>query len=786
MAVATSSLREKISADMDWKFFLGDPGEAQSVSFNDQGWTPIELPHDWSIEGKFDKEAPVGKDGGFLAQGLGWYRHTFVPSENWRGRKISVDFEGVYMNADIWINGKKLGSHPYGYTPFSFDLTSDLKFGEANVLAVKVDVSRQNNSRWYSGAGICRHAWFTVTGPTHLDLDNIFLSTREASAEKATVHLEIPIVGEKDKADALMVRVVFQDKAGQQAIRQDWSVQPDEVRRGKISRDLVVSHPLLWSPDHPQLYQVGIQLVRGGQAVDQVGFPFGIRFLAWSAAHGIQINGETVRLCGGSVHNDNGAIGAAAFDRAEHRKVEVLKNAGFNAVRTSHNPPTSEFLNACDQLGILVIDEAFDCWNTQKLKDDYHLYFADWWKRDLDAMLLRDRNHPSVIMWSIGNEIPERFDPVKGFDTTRMLTNEVRRLDSTRPITCAYNGIEEMNTPNADKIFQLLDVVGYNYNIHLHKAQHARIPDRMMVSTESQSQNLRGVLNAMENNPYVVGDFVWTALDYIGESGLGRWEINPTLNAKGRLISDNNVFPWHGSYSGDIDSTGFRKPISHYRNILWDRGEHLYAHVFMPIAENQTLVIDPWGQPPSSASWSWPGYEGQPMKVEVDARYDQVELFLNGQSQGKKSPGAFCKATFTVPYAAGILKIVGIKDGRVQEEQVLKTATASAKIRLTADRTVLSADSQDLSYVTVEITDANGVMNPNATDEIQFSVSGPAVIQGVDNGNMQSLEPYKGSKRQAFHGRALVIVRSLKQPGVVHLKAHAAGLADGEVLIQVQ
>jgi beta-galactosidase len=514
----------------------------------------------------------------------------------------------------------------------------------------------------------------------------------------------------------------------------------------------------------------------------------------------LRLNGQTIKLYGGCIHHDNGCIGAAAIDRAEERKVALLKAAGFNALRTSHNPPSPALLDACDRLGVLVIDEAFDGWREAKNANDYTRFFDAWWRRDLESMVLRDRNHPSVIIWSVGNEILERKSP-GAIKTASELVAAVHQYDMTRPVTSAMTTWDK-EWEMYDPLFAVQDIGGYNYQLFRAASDHVRVPSRIIVQTESYPRDVFANWKIVRDNPYVIGDFVWTAMDYLGEAGIGK--NNYPGDPRGDFW-EAEQYPWHGAYCGDLDITGWRKAVSHYRNILnngvvranilGDGGkgrnmsggagkgvERLYMAVREPKPDTGSIQETLWSVWPTWESWTWPGREGKEMEVEVYSRYPKVRLYLNDALVGERSCGEAeeYKATFKVPYSPGVLKAVGVGSGDpaargttelrpAGDSVLLRTAGAPAAIRLSADRKVLAADGQDLSYVTVEIVDKDGVIDPNANNRLVFKVEGPAVLAGVGNSDMKDGDSYFGSSRKAWHGRALAVLRSTHQPGKITL-----------------
>ena len=799
--------RLELTADANWRFLLGDAAGAETRSFDDASWRRVDLPHDWSIEGRIDKNNPTGSEGGYFPAGAGWYRKTFSAPPEWKGKRVSVEFDGVYRDATVYLNGRKVGDHPYGYTSFRFDLTPDLDFSAPNVLAVRVDNSAEPNSRWYSGSGIYRHVRVVVTEPVHVAHWGVAVTTPRASSETGAVSVRTRVSNESAAEARLTVETEILDPNGKTAggAQSALSTAPDG--EAEASQEIAVPKPALWSPESPALYRAVTRLRNDGKIIDEVVTSFGIRTLAWSAEKGLLLNGKPIKLVGGSVHHDDGPLGAAAFDRAEERRVELLKAAGFNAVRTSHNPPSPAFLNACDRLGLLVLDEAFDTWKAHKVRFDYASNFEDWWQRDISSMVLRDRNHPSVIVWSIGNEIPDVLLET-GPAIAKQLAAQVRSLDSSRPLTEAFP--TSTSGPLPDAVFSVLDIGGYNYNLARNYADdHRRVPSRLMLTTESFPATAFEQWRLAKDNPFILGEFVWTAMDYLGESGIGAWAYGTPEQAaqagnvmagmqgmadKLFLAMANGVdlkalmaqgggdkggpsmmiflfpgYPWHAAQCGDLDLTGHRKPQSHYRDILWNGGDRVYATVRLPEPEGKKIIAVGWAVYPTVPSWTWPGQEGKELQVEVYSGTEKVQLYLNGKMIGEKATGRSeeFKATFAVPYAPGTLKAVGVRGGRAVAESVLTTAGEPARLRLVADRTTLEGGGQDLSFVSVEAVDADGRFQPNVDREVQFTISGPGVIAAVGNGDGKDDGPYQGDRRKLFRGRALVVVRTLSESGTI-------------------
>lgn len=789
-----ADFERKQSFDTDWKFALGDSPENSSINFDDSSWRKLDLPHDWSIEGKSEKNNPSEGDGGFYPMGVGWYRKTFSVPAQWKNQKVAIYFEGVYMNAAVFVNGKSVGIQPYGYTSFEYDLTPYLKFGQQNTIAVKVDNSKQKNSRWYSGSGIYRHVWLKIKNPIHIKNWGVAISTPEVTTEKAIVQVKTIVKNETKTLQIIAVSTTLSIKKvnGSNTISMstDNAVGGIGLKAGEekeIVQNIEVENPIRWSPETPDLYRAEVKIMKGGEIkdgdlpVDVVTKNFGIRTIEFTAENGFLLNGKKVLLNGGCVHHDNGALGAAAYDRAEVRKVELLKAAGFNALRTSHNPPSEAFLDACDRLGMLVIDEAFDGWKEKKTIYDYASIFDKWWKHDVESMVLRDRNHPSIIMWSIGNEIIERKEP-QAVETAKMLANAVRNIDPTRPLTSAMTTWDK-SWEIFDPLMAAHDVAGYNYQLHHAESDHTRVPSRIIVQTESYPKDAFANWNLVQKHNYIIGDFVWTAMDYLGESGIGRYVYpgEPTGEHW-----EGNLYPWHGAYCGDVDLTGWRKPISHYRSMLYNNTEKIYMAVREPNPENGAIKLTSWAVWPTWESWTWPGHEGKNIEVEVYSKYPKVRLYLNDKVIGEKETGSGqeFKATFAIPYTSGELKAVGLENDKETESFLLKTAGQASKIKVTADRTAIKADGQDLSYITVELTDDKGVLNPNASNQLTFNVSGPGIIVGVDNANLKDTDLYVSNKRKAWKGKALIIVKSTKETGSIAIGVNSEGLSAGIVTIQ--
>ena len=651
LAVFASASSRKQLFNEGWKFQLGDMPEAKSGTFDDKAWRTLTLPHDWSIEGRFDKEAPAGNDGGYLPTGIGWYRKTFELPKDINGKKFQLYFEGVYMHSEVYINGEHAGGWPYGYSSFFVDITPYIKAGE-NTIAVRVDNSKQKNCRWYSGSGIYRNVWLMQTDLVHVANWGVQITTPDLH----TAIVKTTIENETSEKKTVEVRTEIAGRTISGTVELLSDAAPTVVEHTFNLPDV---QP--WSPDTPNLYTAHITVSEDGKEKDTVEETFGFRTIAWSAEEGFALNNKPLLLNGACVHHDNGILGAAAYDRAEYYRVELLKKAGFNALRTSHNIPSETFLRACDELGMLVIDESFDGWREAKNTHDYHELFDEWWSRDVEAMVLRDRNHPSIFCWSVGNEVIER-KKIEIVTTARKLASLCRKLDNTRPVTSALAAWDN-DWEIYDPLAEAFDIVGYNYLIHKSEGDHQRVPSRIMMQTESYPNDAWKNFRKVQDYPYIIGDFVWTGMDYIGESGIGRWYYEGDVPGE---HYERPLYPWHASYCGDIDLTGLRKPISHYRSMLWNaEGEHLYLAVKEPDGYRGKVKTTLWGTWPTFESWNWEGHEGKPIEVEVYSHYPSVRLYLNEQLIGEKNTEEM-KAVFSLPYTPGTLKAEGIRWKRLE------------------------------------------------------------------------------------------------------------------------
>jgi beta-galactosidase len=801
--------------DNGWRFSLQADNRAAALAYDDSHWRLLNLPHDWAIEGKFSKDNPAGIHGGALPGGLGWYRKTFTLHNANAFKHYYIDFDGVYMNSEVFLNGHSLGVRPYGYISFEYDMTPYISLTGENVIAVKVDNSKQPNSRWYSGCGIYRHVYLIEVGDIHIAHWGTQITTPKVSAEEATVDVKVTIKNEVAKADKVVIKNRIEDAQGKEVAFNSATVNlPAGAALTDNTQSIRISNPRLWSIDKPTLYTVYTYIQKGDETIDSYESTFGIRTLRFDANTGFYLNGKNLKLKGVCDHHDLGCLGSAMNDAALHRQIKILKEMGCNAIRCSHNPPSPELLNLCDSMGLVVMDEAFDMWHRSKKTYDYSLYFDKWYKYDLTDLILRDRNHPSVVIWSIGNEIPEQrkdekadtltLDQAKtvfNFDQkdvdqakkdnmnvnsllTKKLVDIVKSLDNTRPVTAACDEPSPENNLFRSGAF---DIIGINYHDQAVIDLPKNIPNKPCFFSESTSaletrgyykmpsdsiyiypdrwdkpctdtsfkcsgyDNCRvpwgstheNTWDVVKHYPHIFGQFIWTGFDYIGEPTPYDW-------------------PAHSSYFGIIDLAGIPKDSYYMYQSEWTNKPvlHLFPH------------------------WNWT--KGQ--KIDMWAYYnnaDNVELFINGKSQGVKSKSEHCfHALWHCIFEPGTVKVVARKNGKIVRQQTIRTAGAPAGIRLIPDKRTIKCDGQDLCFVTVEVIDKNGNLCPNAENLVQFNVAGPAFIAGVDNGCETSLESFKDNKRKAFYGKCLVVLQSNSKPGTITLTATSQNLAKSTLKIE--
>lgn len=859
-----------ISFDSGWRFMKDSLINAANPDFDDSKWRTLDVPHDWSIEdlpgqngediiGPFDKSAVDKMSSGYTVGGVGWYRKSFTTKAEDKGKIFYLQFDGVYMNSDVWINGKHLGFHPYGYTPFYYDITSYLnQAGQQNVVAVRVK-NGGLNSRWYSGSGINRHVWLTVVNPLHTDIaGGIYITTPEVSESSADVRLVTSLVNDGSSDEETVVKTQIINASGKVVANATSESKVVSGQTAEVVEDLKVLSPELWSIETPVLYTARVSLVKDEKETDVTETQFGIRSIKIDAQNGLTVNGKPVDMIGGCYHHDNGPLGAASIDRAEERKIEILKKYGFNAIRTSHNPPSPALLDACDRLGMLVIDEIFDMWENPKKEKDYHLYFREWWKKDVDSWIKRDRNHPSVIMWSIGNEIREAAD-TSGYRIATNLTGEIRSLDPTRAITEAMLGMGAGSAPGRTRWddfethLELLDVTGYNYAFSRYESDHEKYPERVMVGTETNPPFALENYELVKKLPYVIGYFVWTATDNIGEAGVGLPQLrdinepdfqrppNPAAGAgapgqprprqgdsfappadmpgmpgtqagprqpgqrgpapsggQGAPVAGQpggggagggffrrDTWPVYTNYQGDIDLIGNRKVPSFYQYVVWGKSKvEMFVH--RPVPEGKREVTSRWGFPDELKSWNWEGNEGKKFQVHVYTRCPKVKLELNGKVVGEQDvdQAKSITATFEVPYEPGSLVARCFENGQEVASETIRTTGKPASIRLTADRTKINADRNDLSYVMAEILDKDGNIVPDADNIIvNFEVTGKGAVAGVGSGDPRDMSSFQQPMKKTYQGICMAVIRPETDPGRISVRAISEGLKGDDIVI---
>lgn len=762
--------------DNSWSFALGNHSEAVAADFDASSWRTLDLPHDWSVEpeaaalageniGPFTHNSIEGSATGFTVGGEGWYRKTFRLDDRREGERISLQFDGAYNETTVYVNGQRAYYNPYGYMTFRFDITSLLNpAGEDNVVTVRVQ-NEGRNTRWYAGSGIYRHVWLMRTPAVHLD-DWHTLILAEADG---SVYIRTRVFNETGKEVTVPLTA---EVAGAQASR-EVSIRPHASE--EVVLRMTAPSPRLWSPDTPNLYTA---VLSAGD--DVMNKRIGFRTITMDAERGMLLNGEPVLLKGGCVHHDCGLLGAASYDDAEYRKIRLLKENGFNAVRCSHNLPAQAFLDACDSLGMLVIDEVFDHWLVAKTPNDYHRFFNEFSDRDVRRMVERDGCHPSIIMWSIGNEVPGRIEP-EGVAAAARLRADVLAVDSSRAVTaaiCSWDDFRHTWNDHSEKAFLSLDAGGYNYLYDQYENDHRTHPDRVMYGSESYAKQRSQNWDLVEKHPYVIGDFVWTAIDYLGEAGIGSAEYRTGGNQP-----QFQGWPWFNGWCGDIDLTGEKKPQAYYRDVIW-RDAPITMAVEKPAPKGTYQSISAWGWQLEYNSWTFNDCTSDDiMTVNVYARSKQVRLYLNGRLLDTKNINSTYWAGFSVPYEPGELRVVEF-DGRNEGASfTLKTAGAPAGIRLRADRNEFSADEQSLIYITAELVDAEGNIVRDAKEQITFELTGDASIIATGNASPNDMESFRASTVSLYEGRAMAVIRGNGTERNVTVKA--TGNNYGEATLEL-
>ncbi len=808
---------KRTSLDRGWRFryagaIMGVANRADSAE------QTVDLPHDFTIHTDPTPDAPGVRTTGYYQNGAGHYEKIFtVPLEE-KGSRILAEFDGAFMNANVLINGNLVRTHHYGYTPFHADLTKYIRFGGENRLEVTISNSAEPNTRWYSGSGLYRHVALLTAPKKHLVPWGLFARTERIDPDgTAFVRVDAEVVNETDE-DALMhidLSLEACASSGHSAV----FVPAGETTTAHIQ--LTIPDARIWDIENPALYTLHARLTEDTAALDTDEVHFGIRTISVDPENGFRLNGRTVKLKGGCIHHENGILGAASFYDAEYRRLKKHKDAGYNAIRCAHNPPSRDMLDCCDRLGLLVLDEAFDCWTLGKNTYDFGLYFQNDWKAELTAMVRRDRNHPSVILWSTGNEIFERSGLHDGYRWARDLAECVRTLDPTRFITNGINGFMNNVTPeeiealhvaaeearlinpdlkgNDSPLFDTLtekylgafvaplDVIGYNYSEYRYAPDHRIFPNKVFCGTESFPNRIDEYWEKVESLPYVIGDFTWTSWDYIGEAHIGDVRYDNDMDENISFWSIPCLYPWRLANCGDFDICGNPMPQLAYRRIVWGSTE-TYIVSRRPEHFGVKEIISKWGWPEVEHAWYWPGQEGKPVGVDVYSRGDEVELFADGVSLGRQPAGKANRfiAKFTLPYHPGRLEAVSYREGKALSRDAVESCGEAADFAVTLEKPVLAADGQSLCYAMIEITDAQGRRVPNAALAAQAEVCGAAVLQGFGSGNPCTGENYTTGRFTTYKGRVTAIVRAGFDAGEAVLRVTIDGLGTREARITVQ
>jgi len=779
IAAPTEPARITVSFDANWRFLKADSPGAEQPQFDDSAWRKLDVPHDWSIAGPFSETNRTGGAGGFLPSGVGWYRKHFLLPDTFSNRCAFIEFDGVMANSDVWINGFHLGHRPYGYVSFSYELNGHLNFGGDNVIAVRTDTSEQPASRWYSGAGIYQHVRLVVTDRVHIEHWGVFVSTPQVSATQATVHVQTTVTNQSDSERPIFVQVSLLDPDGKNAGSvASYSQTLAAGKSSQVDQDIIVTNPQLWNLDKPALYhaQVAVEYGMNGpisytktKLLDNEATAFGIREFYFDADTGFWLNGKNFKIKGVCLHHDGGAFGAAVPLGVWEERLKTLKSLGVNAIRTAHNPPAPEFLDLCDRMGFLVMDEMFDCWTVAKNPYDYHLYFNEWSKTDERDTILRDRNHPSIILYSVGNEIHDtpKAELAKGI--LQGLVEVAHEADPTRPVTQALfrpNVSHDYDNGLAD----MLDVIGQNYRENEILAAHEQNPARNIIGTENRHE--RTVWVALRDNAPYAGQFLWSGIDYLGESR--RW-------------------PVVAAGSGLLDRSGAPKPMAFERQSWWS--DQPMVFITRRIAPNAAGPTDPGYEPAQQdalrrpqvlfSDWTPKNSTPHDENVEVYSNGKEVELFLNVKSLGAKALNADASPRiWKVAYTPGTLMAVARNNGRVVATDELRTAGVPARIVLSSNQDRLPFDWNEVAFVRATVVDAHGVLVPSATNLITFKISGPGVIAAVDNADNASHEPFPAGERHAFQGRCVAFVKASAPSGKIVLTASAPGLKSGSITIK--
>ncbi len=792
----------QLSFNDDWFFIQDSVPDAHTAFFEiTSDWQSVHLPHDWSIQdlpgqdslriGPHDKNLQDGHDTGYIRGGTGWYRKEFTLDKTREGKRVYIHFDGIMSESQIWVNGQFVGDHHYGYTPFYFDITEALHSpGVSNTIAIKV-VNPEKGSRWFTGAGIYRSAYISFVDPVHVGVWGITIQTPRIKNDKAQLYMKIALRNAGDSTDNVRMKVNVKGPDGNSFQLWEQNATITAGQKKDISFSSVVSNPVLWDLSSPALYTAIVCVYKEEKKIDEYHTQFGIRTIHYSADKGFLLNGNEVLLKGANLHHDNGLLGAAAFPAAEERKVRIMKENGFNAIRSAHNPASSAFIDACNRLGMLVIDESFDMWQKNKRSNDYHRHFDENWEKDLRAMIRRGINSPAIIMWSIGNEITERADSA-GLLISEKMAGVVKSLDTVRPITMGVNRFWDnpgKEWEDAEAVFEKLDVAGYNYLSHQYKEDHKKFPERVMYGSETTTSQAYEYWKPVSEHPFVIGEFVWTGMDYLGEAGIGYISYETEM-------TDGTFFrpwPWFISGTGDLDITGNKKPASFYRDVIWNNSR-LEMAVLEPVPQDKHLFVYYWAWPNELRCWNWPEYDHQDLWVHIYSDYPEVQLELNGELIGVKKINeedmylpsseqpikwAFLdsigdniphKASFAVPWIPGQLKAYGLENGVVAEQKVLQTTDHPYEIKLAAEQKVISATERDIAFINLQLVDENGNHIYRSALPVEVSVHGQGELLAAGNGSPFIQGSFTDGDFHLYEGKGLIVVRSNGRKGEIKIK----------------
>ena len=764
ITVAQEYVRLKENFDFDWKFSLSDNPAYNGLHFSDNDWEDIQLPHDWSIKLPFD--ASVTGSAANLPGGIGWYRKTFTLPASHKGKQVSVLFDGIFHQSDVYINGHHLGFRPYGFCSIEYDLTPYLKFNEPNVIAVRVDHTGER-ARWYTGSGIYRHAWLQVMNTVHVDTYGTYITTPIIKEEAAEVNIVTTLVNAGKKEETLTVYQRILDNGGKEVARsQRTKVAIQSNASANVAQELVLKNPHLWSIEEPAMYKMETTVKSGGKTVDVYTTPFGVRSIHFDKDKGFLLNGKQVKLKGMCLHEDAGSLGCAVPDRANERRLQILKEYGCNAIRCAHNQPSPEFLDMCDRMGFVVIDEAFDKWKSGY----YAKYFDEWWQRDMENMILRDRNHPSIILWSIGNELQEAWEnPAVSVPRAKMLQEFVHKLEPTRPVTLAVqNGHRE-------EFAGVTDVIGYNYLEARLLSDRKKFPERIFLVSEElpyfrgEEGNIRSYTplnpwNIVAEHDFIAGGFIWSGVDYLGESGGGS----------------------RGWPNGLFDICMNEKPRAAYHRAMWNP-EPMVSIAVMDPSLDIDHGRDLWQWPKMASHWNFPQrYEGQIMEIRTITNCERVELFFNDKSMGNQKTADFTNNTIVwyLPYRPGKIEAKAYNDDKEVAVYSLVTTKKTSKAVLTTDVKQLKADGQDLAHITVHLEDEDGNLVQTDDRELTVTVEGEGVFRGLDSGDLRRQYSFGRNNLKTYFGKALVIVQSTRKPGVIRVEVKMEG-SDETYLVEI-